>query len=76
MICVLVCLFLTTMIEELLGELPVDKRHLFRRYEKTLNKISNTECSCAFNQTCINEGLLPKYTKFNVPLLLNSWLVR
>ena len=45
-----------------LNVLNDDHKTIFRGYEKTLQKISQAECSSVFNETCINEGLLPKYT--------------
>ena len=43
-----------------------DIRSLIRKQEKVCNKISKKKMSVVFNQTCINEGLLPKYTIFRL----------
>ena len=59
---VFITFYLMTMIGQLLGELPTSAdRELFRRYEKVLRKTSKAEICCVFNQTCLNENLLPIY---------------
>ena len=37
-------------------------RNLIRNLEKTKKKLINSQCAVIFNQTCINESLLPNYT--------------
>ena len=35
---------------------------LVRKREKCLNKLTRLKMSVVFNETCLNEGLLPTYT--------------
>ena len=46
----------------LLSTLPAEEKSTVRRIEKILYKINAAETAILFNTTCINEGLLPKYT--------------
>ena len=46
----------------LLFPLPQDEKTLVRKLEKCLYRINAVETAIVFNYTCINEGLLPKYT--------------
>ena len=39
---------------------------LVRRREKILQKLSRLKSSIVFNKTCLYEGLLPTYTKFQL----------
>ena len=50
----------------LLSTLPVEEKSFVRRIEKILYKINAAETAVLFNTTCINEGLLPKYTHIHL----------
>ena len=47
----------------LLFPLPVQEKTLIRKLEKLTYKLNAAETAITFNTTCINEGLLPKYTQ-------------
>ena len=51
-----------TSIGTILKKYCPDIRSLIRKEEKLLNKIAKKTVSVVFNQTCIKEKLLPKYT--------------
>ena len=46
--------------------LPQDERHIVRHLEKLAYKINAAETATIFNETCIQEGLLPKYTNIRL----------
>ena len=50
-------------IGRILWNLPVSLRKLFRKLENNSKKLINKEWSCNFNEICLNEELLPNYTK-------------
>ena len=49
---------------ELLRSVPEALRNAYRQYETASKKYLDTIWSLEFNRTCINEGILPNYTKF------------
>ena len=51
---------------DLIYHLPAEEKSLIRRIEKILYKINAAESAVAFNFTCLNEGLLPKYTNLRL----------
>ena len=53
-------------IGNLLFQLPTNERNLVRKLEKQLYKLNAAETAVTFNTTCINEGLLPKYTNLRL----------
>ena len=46
--------------------LPQDERKTVRRLEKLAYKINAAETAAIFNETCIQEGLLPRYTNLRL----------
>ena len=50
----------------LLFHLPAEEKTLIRKLEKQLYKQNAAETAIIFNNTCINEGLLPKYTNLRL----------
>ena len=50
----------------LLFSLSPEERTLIRKLEKQLYKLNAAETAVIFNSTCINEGLLPKYTNLRL----------
>ena len=52
-------LFVIMSIGQLLHEVPVNDRAIFRLYEKSKKKLVSAEACVTFNQTCLNEKLLP-----------------
>ena len=48
----------------LISEIPTNLKNKFRKYERCMKKINTTIWSIEFNSTCINEGILPNYSKF------------
>ena len=48
----------------LISEIPTNLKNKLRKYERCLKKINTTIWSVEFNSTCINEGILPNYSKF------------
>ena len=62
-------LLLTMSVVESLGSLihpplPSEQRKEVRDLEKVTLRRCKTECSLLFNSTCVNEKLVPNYTKF------------
>ena len=53
-------------IGNLLFSLPLQERSLIRKLEKVYYKLNAAETAVTFNRTCINEGLLPSYTKLRL----------
>ena len=53
-------------IGSLLYSLPAEEKTLVRKLEKHLYKLNAAETAVIFNTTCINEGLLPKYTNLRL----------
>ena len=49
---------------ELIFTLPVQTRHEIRKFEKVFLKLQKTELTCAFNECCLRENILPKYTQY------------
>ena len=49
-------------IRDLLRRLSEEERKVFRELESTKKKIINAQFAVIFNQTCINENLLPHFT--------------
>ena len=49
-------------------------KNTFRKIEKLTNKKINAENAIAFNQTCLNNDLMPNYTRIKLydPALQNS----
>ena len=47
----------------LLNKIPYDLKRKFRYLEKICKKVNNLEWSIVFNETCLNEGIMPKYSK-------------
>ena len=49
-----------------IASLPSNIKSSIRLLERTEKKLINCQCSLLFNRTCIQENLLPKYTKFKL----------
>ena len=49
---------------ELLYSVEIGTRILIRKLEKLIKKCVNLKFNVLFNQVCINEKLLPKYTSW------------
>ena len=49
----------------LVFNLPLEYKTSIRKLEKTIKKIVDTESALVFNQTCLKENILPKYTNIN-----------
>ena len=49
-----------------LNHIPYDLKKIFRCLERTCNKINNLVWSIMFNKTCLNEAILPKYSKYKI----------
>ena len=43
--------------------MPYDLKRKFRYIEKISKKINNLEWSIVLNETCLNKGIMPKYSK-------------
>ena len=56
----------TTNLGNLLFPLPYQEKHLIRRLEKSIYKLNSAETAVVFNQTCLQEGLLPRYTNLRL----------
>ena len=46
----------------LLSSVDQESKKSFRALEKLFKKYTNTKFGVLFNQTCLNENLLPNYT--------------
>ena len=63
----------------ILRTIPEDTKNKFRLLEKSLKKLKKTQCHLVFNETCVRNELLPKYTNVRVhdeaarqePIVLN-----
>ena len=53
---------------ELLHQLTEEQRTLIRKIENLLKKVSNCETAVSFNNTCLRENLLPKYTHISISI--------
>ena len=51
---------------ELLFTLSHDQRRIVRRLESETKKLSNTKHAVVFNDLCIRENLLPKYSNIYI----------
>ena len=51
---------------ELIFTLPVPTRHEIRKLEKVFLKLQKTELTCAFNESCLRENILSKYTQYKI----------
>ena len=49
---------------ELRYEVPNDLRRLYRALERHKKKMTSLTWSCTFNKVCLQENLMPNYTKF------------
>ena len=56
----LICM--SSLIGNLLYDLPNDTKRLIRKYESTEKKLIKANFALIYNTTCINEDILPKYT--------------
>ena len=50
----------------LLSTVEQESKKLFRTLEKLYRKYINAKFGVLFNQTCLNENLLPNYTYINI----------
>ena len=53
-------------IGDLIYNLEKPLKYEIRRFEKCLIKSKKLQLSCAFNDICLNENILPKYTELNL----------
>ena len=51
-----------TLIGDLISEVNENAKHIIRSLEKTQKKLVNVNNSVIFNKTCLEQGLLPKYS--------------
>ena len=51
---------------ELIFTLPVVTRQEIRKLEKVCLKLNKTELACAFNECCLRENILPKYSQIKL----------
>ena len=54
----------------LLHQLPEELRNLMRKYEALRKKLTNNEWSTKFNEICIQEDVLPNFTRIYIGALL------
>ena len=50
----------------LIKNIPNNLKSKIRAYERCLKKVNLIKWSIEFNSTCLNEGILPKYSKYTV----------
>ena len=55
---------------QILFMLPTEIKNKIRKLEKAHNVFINNKYGIIFNETCIKEGLLPKYTKIYIYLYI------
>ena len=63
---VLIITIIIATIGELLFSLTPDQRTVVRRYESETKKLNNVRNAVVFNELCIKENLLPKYSNINL----------
>ena len=51
---------------QLLFSLTPDQRRVVRRYENEAKKLNNAKHAVVFNELCVKENLLPKYSNINL----------
>ena len=51
---------------ELIHQLDEPSKQVCRKFEKCLIKLTKLRLNVVFNQTCIQENILPKYTNINL----------
>ena len=51
---------------DLIYLLPPDLRSKIRTFEKCSIKYVKSDLKCAYNQTCLTENILPKYTNIYI----------
>ena len=51
---------------QLLYGLPSEVKTAVRRFEKCSLKITRANCSVAYNNTCLRENILPKYSNIYI----------
>ena len=54
---------------QILFMLPTEIKNKIRQLEKAHNVFINNKYDIIFNETCIKEGLLPKYTNIYIYIL-------
>ena len=52
----------------LLNEIPYNLKRKFRYLEKISKKVNNLVWSIVFNETCLNEEIMPKYSELHIKL--------
>ena len=57
---------------QLLFMLSTEIKNRIRKFEKAYNVFINNKYGMIFNETCIKEGLLPKYTT-NIYIYIYIW---
>ena len=55
-----------TLIGDLIAELNGNAKHIVRSLEKIQKKLINAKNSVIFNQTCLEQRLLPKYSNMYI----------
>ena len=70
----LTVLIITTIatIGELLFSLTPDQRTVVRRYESETKKLNNARYAVVFNELCIKENLLPKYSDIYIYIYMKT----
>ena len=51
---------------EIIFPLPLEEKVLVRKLEKLYYKLNAAETAATFNKICLQEGLLPKYTRLRL----------
>ena len=51
---------------ELIFNLPENLKNEVRKFEKCMLKCTKIKLSCVYNDVCIRENILPKYTDINL----------
>ena len=54
---------------QILFMLPMELKNKIRKLEKAHYVFINNKCGVIFNETCVKEGLLPKYTNIYIQLI-------
>ena len=60
--CLLGSLTITINFARIIHTLPTEIKNIYRKIEKNENKLLKNKWSLIFNETCLNEEILPNYT--------------
>ena len=61
---------------ELIHDLQTNAKKVIRKIERTERKLQKAKSALVFNETCINEDILPKYTNMYIYIYIYIYIYR